>query len=110
MKEVKRPWGEEKHFIKNKKCTVKVLSVSPGQRLSLQKHAYRVERWYFLTDGYAQLGKKVLKFKKGDFVSVDKGKAHRLVAKGKRVDVLEISEGKFLQSDEVRLEDDYGRS
>ncbi len=110
MKEVVKPWGNEKHFAKNEKCTVKILSVNPGEELSLQKHRYRVEEWYFLTDGYVQKGSRKFKVKKGAFVRVGKNHRHRLFAKRKRVDVLEVSYGKFLQSDEVRLEDKYGRA
>lgn len=109
MKKVMKPWGGEVHFVRNEKCTVKILIVRPGQRLSLQRHKYRRENWYFLTDGYAQVGRKTLGYKKGDLVKVGKNRIHRLVAKKKAVEVLEISRGKFLQGDEVRLEDDYGR-
>ncbi len=110
MRVVEKPWGHEKHFAKNEKRTVKILSVNPGEELSLQKHRYRVEEWFFLTDGWVQIGAKVKFFRKGDFVRIGKGKIHRLVAKRKRVEVLEVSFGKFLQSDEVRLEDKYGRT
>lgn len=105
-----KPWGDEKHFAKNKKCTVKILTVNPGEALSLQKHKYRTEEWYFLTDGYAQTGNKKFKLKKGDFIKIKINKFHRLFAKQERVEVLEISYGKFSQSDEVRLEDKYGRT
>jgi len=110
MKEVSKPWGRELHFAKNGKRTVKILSVSPGEELSLQKHRYRVEEWFFLTDGWIQRGRRKSKVKKGDFVRIGKNKLHRLFAKKKRVEVLEVSYGKFLQSDEVRVEDKYGRA
>lgn len=110
MREVVRPWGGEKHFVKNKECTVKILTVDPGEMLSLQKHKHRTEEWYFLTSGYVQVGNKKLKVKKGDFVKIKKNSSHRLFAKRNRVEVLEISYGKFLQSDEIRLEDKYGRT
>jgi len=110
MKEVRRPWGSEKHFAKNEKRTVKILSVAPGEALSLQKHRYRVEEWFFLTDGWVQKGSRKFKVRKGAFVRIGKNQRHRLFAKKKRVEVLEVSFGKFLQSDEVRLEDKYGRA
>lgn len=110
MREVKRPWGDEKHFVRNEKCTIKVLTVKPNQVLSLQKHKKRKEQWYFLTDGWVQIGTKKKKIKKGEIVNVRKMQAHRIFSKGKKVEVLEISYGKFLQSDEIRLEDVYGRS
>ena len=43
MKIVKKPWGAEKHFIFNKKCSVKILRVKPKGILSLQKHKKRKE-------------------------------------------------------------------
>ena len=109
MKEVKKPWGQEKHFIKNKKCTVKILEVKPNETLSLQKHKHRVEEWYFLTEGHVQIGNKKKKVKKGSLVRIPKMKAHRLFAKNKPAQVFEISYGKFEQKDEIRLEDKYGR-
>tara|TARA_Y100000310_G_scaffold327248_1_gene393288 strand:+ start:42 stop:374 length:333 start_codon:yes stop_codon:yes gene_type:complete len=109
MKQVKRPWGDFKQFILNKKCTVKILTVKPNQILSLQKHKKRKENWYFLTSGYAQVGKKKISVKKGKLVTIGKGVAHRLFAKKQKVEVLEIAEGFFDEHDEVRLEDKYGR-
>jgi len=109
MKEVKKPWGGFKQFILNKKCTVKILVVNPNQALSLQKHKKRKEMWFFLTPGYLQVGKKKTKIKKGELIKINKNTAHRLFAKEKRVEVLEISQGQFSEKDVVRLEDKYGR-
>jgi len=109
MKIVKRPWGEFKQFAFNEKCTVKILSVKPSQELSLQKHKNRIEEWYFLTDGFVQLGKKVKKVKKGEKIKIGKGVVHRVIAKKKKVEFLEIAHGKFDEKDEIRLEDKYGR-
>jgi mannose-6-phosphate isomerase-like protein (cupin superfamily) len=109
MKEVKRPWGDFKQFVLNKKCTVKILSVKPNAMLSLQKHKKRKEIWYFLTPGYVQLGNKKKKIKKGEIIKIKEQQAHRLFAKNKKVEVLEISFGKFDEKDEIRLEDKYGR-
>ena len=109
MKEVKRPWGNFKEFVKNKKCTVKILVVKPKQMLSLQKHKKRKEQWYFLTEGWIQLGTKKKKIKKEEIVNIQKMQTHRIFAKKKEVRILEISLGKFDEKDEVRLEDKYGR-
>ncbi len=110
MKEVKEPWGKERHFILNRKCTVKILTVKPKQMLSLQYHKKRKEMWCFLTDGYVQLGKEKRKVEKGEVVTIKKKQPHRLISKNKKVEVLEISFGKFDEKDEIRLEDKYGRS
>ncbi len=109
MKIVKRPWGDFKQFVLNKKCTVKILSVNPHSELSLQKHRKRIESWYFLTEGYVQLCNKKKKIKKGELVKIKKMQAHRIIAKTKKVEVLEVSYGKFDEKDEIRLEDKYGR-
>ncbi|MDD5192677.1 MAG: mannose-6-phosphate isomerase [Candidatus Nanoarchaeia archaeon] len=109
VKEVKEPWGSEKHFVYNQKCTVKILIVKPNQELSLQYHKKRRELWYFLTDGYVQLGTHKKKVKKREFIEIKNNVAHRLIAKNKEVQVLEIDLGKYDKKDEVRLEDKYGR-
>lgn len=110
MKEVKKPWGGEKHFVFNKKCTVKILTVKPKQMLSLQYHRKRKEMWYFLTDGYIQIGLQKRKVRKGEIIWIKKKQAHRIFSKNKKVELLEISFGKFDQKDIVRMEDKYGRS
>jgi len=110
MKEVKRPWGLFRQFSLNEKTTVKILIVKPNQILSLQKHKKRKEMWYFLTDGYVQIGTKTKKVKEGESVIIQKMQAHRIFAKKKEVKVLEVSYGTFDEKDEIRLEDKYGRT
>ena len=109
MKIVKKPWGHEEVFTFNEVSTVKILSVKPSSILSLQKHKKRKEMWYFLTDGWVQLGNKRKKIKKGEIVSIGKGQIHQLFSKDKPVQVMEISFGKFDWNDIIRLEDSYGR-
>lgn len=109
MFEQKRPWGLFRVFAKNKKCTVKILEVKPFQELSLQKHKKREEHWYFLTPGIIQLGEKKKKVKANELVVIKKNQAHRIIAKKKKVVVLEVAFGKFSEGDEVRIEDKYGR-
>lgn len=106
---VKKPWGHEKVFTFNELSTVKTLNLKPNNILSLQYHHKREEIWYFLTDGFVQIGKKKKKIKKGCMVLIKKGTLHRLFSKDKDVSVLEISLGKFDWNDIVRLEDNYGR-
>ncbi len=110
MKRIKKPWGCEKEFVSNRRANVKLLEVNPHQMFSLQYHKRRAEEWYFLTDGYAQVGLKIRKFKKGDILKIKAGTAHRLIAKKKKVQVLEITFDKWIKKDIVRMEDKYGRS
>lgn len=109
MKIIKKPWGNEKIFAFNKKCTVKILSVKPRQALSIQYHNKRNEMCYFLTDGYIHLGKKKLSVKKGKVIFVNKKTIHNVFAKDKEVQYLEVTFDKFDWNDIVRLEDKYGR-
>ncbi len=109
MKEVKRPWGGFKQFVKNKRCTVKIMEVKPKQELSLQYHKKRKEIWYFLTPGIVQVGIKTIRVKNGEIIKIGKWQAHRVFAEKKKVIFLEISLGKFKENDEVRIEDKYNR-
>jgi len=109
MKEVKEPLCNEKHFLYNTKCTVKLLTVKPKQKLSLQYHKKRKELWYFLTPGYVQIGIHKRRVKKGEIVKIKKGMAHRLFAGNKTVQVLEVSFGTYDKKDIIRMEDKYGR-
>ena len=109
VKIVNRPWGTFKQFALNKKCTVKILNVNPNQELSLQRHKKRSENWYFITSGFVQIENKKNKIKKGNLIRIGKNIPHRLIAGNKKVEVLEISFGKFSEKDEIRDEDKYNR-
>jgi mannose-1-phosphate guanylyltransferase/mannose-6-phosphate isomerase len=45
VKFVEKPWGSLKQFARNRNCTVSLMTVLPGQRLSLQVHTGRAELW-----------------------------------------------------------------
>lgn len=104
-----KPWGTEKILAFNEISTVKLTSVKANSVLSLQKHKKRSEMWYFLTDGWVQIGKNKRKVRKGEIIKIEKGQVHRLFSKNKPVQFLEISLGKFDWDDIIRLEDSYGR-
>lgn len=109
MKEVRRPWGNFRQFVLNKKCTVKLLTLNPHQELSLQSHKHREENWYFLGNAIAQVGNKKIHVKEGDFIHIKKNQKHRIIAGGSKVRLLEIATGTFNEDDEKRYEDEYGR-
>lgn len=109
MKKVVRPWGNFKEFVRNKKCTVKIIEVRPRQVLSLQVHKKRDEVWYFFTKALVHVGNKVKNVKKGDTIKIKKGVMHRVMAGFRTVKFLEISYGNFSEKDEMRLYDNYGR-
>ena len=107
----KRPWGRFTTYVVNGNgLTVKVIVVNPGQRLSLQYHSRRSERWVCLEgEAIVQINgrKRVLRPFQEAIVPV--GARHRLGAGALGAKVLEIAEGLFSEGDIVRLEDDYHR-
>jgi len=109
-KEVKKPWGSEEEIAMNKKCSVKILTVNPKSKTSLQKHKHRSEFWKVLEPCRIWIGSKKVRAKKGDEFFINKGVKHRLEGLTKKGKVLEVSFGKFDKNDIVRLEDDYGRA
>jgi mannose-6-phosphate isomerase len=92
-------------------ATVKILSVNPRSRLSLQYHMHRAEEWFCLRgEAVATLGAALgrLRLSVGSTISVPKGTYHRLESE-KGAHVLEVSRGFFDEDDIVRVEDDYAR-
>jgi len=111
MKTVKKPWGEEVHFFFNKKGTLKILEVSPGEMFSYQNHQKRSEFWYVIEGNPTViLNDKTTKHKPGDTIKVGKRVKHRISNKtNKKVRVLEFSSGAFDQNDIIRYKDKYNR-
>jgi mannose-6-phosphate isomerase-like protein (cupin superfamily) len=107
----KRPWGEFVEFTKNTPSTVKIITVNPGEALSLQKHSSRDEFWRVISgDGYATIGETTVPLHPGDSHFIPRETAHRLSGGALPLAILEISLGEFDEKDIVRLEDRYGRS
>lgn len=105
-----RPWGKFEQFVKNEKCTVKLLFVKGNEELSLQYHYKRDEFWRVLKGkGIFIVGDEEIEGKEGDEFFVERGKKHRIKGLNDGVLVLEISLGDFDENDIVRLEDKYGR-
>jgi mannose-6-phosphate isomerase len=90
---------------------VKILTIKPGGRTSLQSHRHRKEFWVAIDEGLnVQIGKRRISLRKGSSIVVRKGAKHRLCCEGRsKVRLLEISFGDFREDDIVRYEDDYGR-
>jgi mannose-1-phosphate guanylyltransferase/mannose-6-phosphate isomerase len=111
---VEKPWGAFDQYALNTACTVKILTCSPGEKLSLQKHAGRDELWVALDDGaIVELDGQALRPQKGQEIWLPKGSVHRLSCGGSAPApsrVLEISFGHFDEDDIERIEDTYGRA
>jgi mannose-6-phosphate isomerase len=106
-----RPWGFMHLLSFNKKSTIKLITVKPHRRNSLQYHLHRSEYWFFLDNpAKVTVGNKTYQVKKGDFVKVPIKVKHRVCGLSKPASFIEISYGKFDENDIIRLEDDYGRA
>lgn len=106
----KRPWGGFEQFTLNEISTVKILTVKPKKRLSLQKHKARKEFWRVLDNKVkVTIGDKEIVGKKGDEFMIDKNTNHRLEGLDQEGHILEIAFGKFDEKDIIRIEDDFGR-
>jgi mannose-6-phosphate isomerase-like protein (cupin superfamily) len=107
----KRPWGSFTVVGEwSGKITVKILTVEPRSRLSLQKHMHRREEWLCLSGSAdVQVGRRSFRMKVGDWVRVQRNQLHRIYSEA-GAEILEVSVGKYSETDIVRIEDDYGRA
>lgn len=108
---VERPWGSFKQFVNNSDCTVSLMTVRPGQRLSLQSHTGRAELWIVLDDGaIVQVGETEREHRAGDEIWISANEKHRLSCRGEKpVRVLEVAFGNWQEDDITRYADDYKR-
>ncbi len=109
---VERPWGSFKQYAFNQDCTVSLMTVKPGMRLSRQSHTGRAELWIVLDDGaMIEVGDVKRECKTGDEVWIPANEQHRLACKPGRpsVRVLEVAFGNWQQDDIRRYEDDFKR-
>lgn len=110
---VSRPWGAFKSIHSGKRHQVKVITVRPGEQLSLQKHFHRSEHWIVIS-GIAEVmcdDRKIFLYEQeSTFISV--GAVHRLSNPGKiPLEIIEVQLGAYLGEDDIiRLEDAYGRT
>ena len=106
-----RPWGEFEQFVSNEMCTVKIITVQPGHRLSLQTHGHRDEMWQVLDVPIdVQVDDESWVAQVGERVWVPQGARHRMSNTGTEPGrLLEIAFGNFDECDIERLQDDYAR-
>jgi mannose-6-phosphate isomerase-like protein (cupin superfamily) len=106
-----RPWGKFRSFPHRSAGSIKIITVNPGERLSLQYHKQRSEFWVILDRGLeVTVGDKVWQPVKNEEIFVPAETPHRM----KCIDssparIMEIWIGDSDESDIVRLEDKYGR-
>ena len=108
---VERPWGDFRQFVSNEPVTVKIITVQPGHRLSLQRHEHRGEMWQILDAPMdITVGERTWSAQPGEMVWVPWGSVHRMGNSGSEPGrLLEVAFGHFDENDIERLEDDYSR-
>lgn len=106
-----RPWGAFQQFVSNEQVTVKIITVQPGHRLSLQRHDHRGEMWQVLDVPIdITVDDREWTAQPGETVWVPRGALHRMGNSGERPGrLLEVAFGHFDESDIERLQDDYAR-
>jgi mannose-6-phosphate isomerase-like protein (cupin superfamily) len=107
-----RPWGNYEVMETRKEFQIKLISVNPGQRLSLQSHRYRSEHWIVIA-GTAEVvcDENITILEVQDSIEIPLGSKHRVSNFGDDIlQFIEIQLGSsFEEEDIVRYEDDYGR-
>jgi mannose-6-phosphate isomerase len=107
-----RPWGRYEIIDDSPTHKVKKIWVSPGQRLSYQKHEKRAEHWFIVYgQGEVTLDGVVRLVSAGDSVDVPIRALHRISNVGSQeLLFVEVQTGSYFGEDDiVRVEDDFGR-
>ena len=123
IEQVDKPWGMEQRYCENQIATVKILHITTGEMTSYQHHTARDE-WIQVLKGMLKVTIKeqdedthILLNPMNEPLLIRRLVDHRFEGladdpknNGKeRVQVLEVSVGKYFDDDIVRLADKYGR-
>lgn len=105
-----RPWGNFVRYTHNEQTTVKVITVNPGEELSLQTHEKRREFWRILKGRpHVTIGEVTVEAVPGDEFEIPERTLHQISSSTEEVQFLEIAFGEFDENDIVRIKDRYGR-
>lgn len=107
-----RPWGSYQTLAIAAGYQVKIITIAPGGRLSLQKHRHRSEHW-IVASGKPTLTLEDVKreYSVDEYIYIPKEALHRIENFSNENCVLvEVQIGGYLGEDDiVRVEDVYGR-
>ena len=110
---VYRPWGFYESLIQGDRFQVKRIVVTPGQKLSLQKHFHRAEHWVVVAgSAIVTRDSETILLRENESVYLPLGCVHRLENPGRiPLTLIEVQSGSYLGEDDiVRYEDTYGRN
>ena len=108
-----RPWGRYEVLQEAASYKVKSIHVSPGKRLSYQRHKFRAEHWFIVAgDAEVTIDGQIRQLSAGESVDFGIGVAHRIANVGSTdVVFVEVQTGTYFGEDDIeRLEDDFGRA
>ena len=106
-----KPWGKYETIYIGEGYKVKIITVNPGQRLSLQRHRWRTEHWVIIEgQAIATKGFSHYNLYKDWDILIFVGEWHRIENKQQTPLVfVEVQVGYCFEEDIERKEDDYGR-
>jgi len=109
---VYRPWGSYTVLEEQPRFQIKRITVTPGAKLSLQKHHHRHEHWVVVS-GTAMVtnGEEEFLLHENQSTYITAGTVHRLGNPGViPLELIEVQNGSYLGEDDiVRFDDVYGR-
>lgn len=112
LEKSQRPWGRYEVLQESTNHKVKCIWVSPGKRLSYQRHKRRAEHW-FIVQGTAlvTIDGQDKTVGPGNTVDFAVGVLHRIANIGSdEVIFVEVQTGTYFGEDDIeRIEDDFGR-
>ncbi len=112
LEKSERPWGRYEVLQEGGTYKVKSIHVSPGKRLSYQRHQKRSEHWY-VTQGTGEvtLDGEIQRVSQGSVVEIPQGMLHRMSNTGSsELIFIEVQTGNYFGEDDIeRVEDDFGR-
>jgi mannose-1-phosphate guanylyltransferase/mannose-6-phosphate isomerase len=108
-----RPWGFYESLIQGDRFQVKRIVVTPGHKLSLQKHYHRAEHWVVVAGtAIVTCDDEKIMVRENESIYLPLGTVHRLENPGHiPLNLIEVQSGAYLGEDDiVRIEDTYGRN
>ncbi len=108
-----RPWGTYQTLALASGYQVKIITVNPGGRLSLQKHFKRSEHWVVVTGTPTlTVGDQTRVYHVNESLYIPREAQHRMENFGNDVcTLIEVQVGDYLGEDDIlRIEDVYGRT
>ncbi len=107
-----RPWGSYQTLALESGFQVKILTIYPGGRLSLQRHFKRTEHWVVVKgEPTLTIGDTVKNYQRDDVVYIPLKAIHRIEnSTDSSCQLVEVQVGDYLGEDDIeRLDDVYGR-